>query len=198
MTGFIEILCAVADFFSAAEGTFVSIAATVTAVAAVYGVRTWKRELEGKENFEAARNLLRATYKVRDAIAACRDIIGKEQREIKPVVVARQEFDHAATDAEVFWGDKVIAKARAIRSCVSSLHYAINFCAAEQESVTKYRERDSEFAERMDYIVMSGPRDTPDGMAENPFSKKVEKAVAEIEYLARPHLSTRINRRNRT
>lgn len=49
------------------KDVLVGVAAATTAVAAVIGLRSWSRELKGKAEFEAARNLARATYKVRDA-----------------------------------------------------------------------------------------------------------------------------------
>lgn len=47
-------------------------AAVVTAWVAVLGLRKWREELRGKTDFEVARALARATYKVRDDLAACR------------------------------------------------------------------------------------------------------------------------------
>ena len=48
------------------------IAAATTAVVAVKGLRSWSRELKGKAEFETARSLALATYKLRDALRECR------------------------------------------------------------------------------------------------------------------------------
>src|SRR5260370_33027340 len=50
----------------------VAIAAAVTATVAVKGLSSWNRELKGKANFDVARALAKATYKLRDDIKNCR------------------------------------------------------------------------------------------------------------------------------
>lgn len=47
-------------------------AAVATASVAVAGLKRWRLELRGKADFEAARALARATYKLRDELAICR------------------------------------------------------------------------------------------------------------------------------
>jgi len=228
MVIFIEFLCAAADFFSAAEGTFVSIAAAVTAVAAVYGVRTWKRELVGKTNIDVARNLLRVTYKIRDAIHVCRESFprmdeyperyehassrGKKHAEAllyvyknrwKPIWSTRQEFDLAAREAEVLWGSDVVAKAEEIRSCRQELFLAIQTYIRDIESDGENFRTNSDFGDEMTRIVYIGghygmPADPFGGETEGLFAKRVENAVAGIEEHVRPYMPTRTNRHNRT
>src|ERR1700730_13385920 len=47
-------------------------AAVTTAVVAVLGLKRWRAELRGKADFDVARGLIRATYKLRDEIQSCR------------------------------------------------------------------------------------------------------------------------------
>lgn len=54
------------------EHIVVIVAAAVTAIAAVLGVNTWRRQLRGQAHYEVARNTLRAVYRVRDAVAMVR------------------------------------------------------------------------------------------------------------------------------
>jgi hypothetical protein len=48
-------------------------AAIVTANVAVKGLQSWSKELKGKADFEVARNLIRAAYKLRDELSYCRN-----------------------------------------------------------------------------------------------------------------------------
>jgi hypothetical protein len=57
---------------SALKDVALGLAAIVTATVAVRGLRRWREELRGKADFEVARGLVRATYKLRDEIQSCR------------------------------------------------------------------------------------------------------------------------------
>jgi len=50
----------------------VTIAALTTAGVAVYGLATWRRQLKGQTEFDLARRLLRAVYRVRDELRSVR------------------------------------------------------------------------------------------------------------------------------
>ena len=47
-------------------------AGIVATVVATKGLSTWLRQLRGSADFECARSLFKAAYKVRDALQACR------------------------------------------------------------------------------------------------------------------------------
>lgn len=112
-------------------------AAVVTAWVAVRGIEKWCEELSGKASFEVARTLARATYKVRDEIAACRsplirsseypesyrNYVPGEQPDHAveanalayvynnrwtPVTDALREFDTQGLEAEALWGLSLI------------------------------------------------------------------------------------------
>jgi len=52
----------------------ITIIATLTATTiAIMGLRTWRKQLRGKTEYELARRLLRSVYKVRDAIHIARN-----------------------------------------------------------------------------------------------------------------------------
>jgi hypothetical protein len=44
----------------------------ISAVAVIYGLRTWKRELKGKTRYESAKSIITGAYGVREAIQLCR------------------------------------------------------------------------------------------------------------------------------
>jgi hypothetical protein len=43
----------------------------ITASAAIYGLRTWRKELTGRASFDAAKNVVAGAYQVRDEIRNC-------------------------------------------------------------------------------------------------------------------------------
>lgn len=61
------------ETFSIIQDICVSIAAIVTAVAAWRGLESWRAELGGRAEFEAARSLIKATYNLRDVLDVFRD-----------------------------------------------------------------------------------------------------------------------------
>ena len=122
-------------------------AAVATASVAVAGLKRWRLELCGKADFEAARALAQATYKLRDELAICRSpfVRGHEfppsyqaipkqtAREEKegwadvyknrwaPVLTAIQEFDTHSLESEALWGESARSKTQGLSSCSSSL-----------------------------------------------------------------------------
>ena len=60
------------EIFTAIKDIVLVIAAATTARVAVLGLKNWSRELKGKTEFKVSRNLIRATYKLRDEIQNCR------------------------------------------------------------------------------------------------------------------------------
>ena len=236
MTGFTEILCAfacaVADFFSAAEGTFVSIAAIVAAgativmaVVAVLGLHRWKSQLMGKENLEVARNLLRAAYKIQEAIEVCRDtylpvheypegyehmstdkkkhadaLIHVYNKRWERVWNVRQEFDAAVLEAKVLWGRDFVAKAEEIRSCTRELRMAIRLYIRDEMSGGSIFKRDEKHGEKMLAIVghYSEQAVFVDGELVDLFAERVENVVVEFDEHVRSYMPTRTDQRNRT
>ena len=123
------------ELVKAASDVVVALAAAVTASAAIYGVRSWARELHGRARFEVARSLAKATYRLRDAIQTARTpmIRGSEfpedyrssmGRKVKPEVEAQdyahvfaarweplyaayQDFDAQTLEAEALWGTAI-------------------------------------------------------------------------------------------
>ena len=119
---------------------------------AFYGINRWNRELIGKTKFEAARLILKATYKLRDAISNARNPFisagefpteyggamthPSHQEEAsayshvyknrwKPIWEALQEYDTASLEAEAIWGATIKNKTDVFRSCVNTLQASI-------------------------------------------------------------------------
>ena len=60
------------EIITAIKDVLIGGAAIATASVAVIGLKSWSRELRGRADFEVARGLIRATYKLRDELRASR------------------------------------------------------------------------------------------------------------------------------
>lgn len=187
----------------------VAIAVVVTATIAFRGVNSWRNEIHERENFEVARNLLAATYKLRDEIGFCRlpfirvnefpdgfvtlsdNNSSMESYEgyahvynnrCRPVVEALQRFDSAALEGEALWGQNCHEATEAFRDCLVELNSAIEAVIDDKASHGENFESDKGFAKRMRGIVSSS------GGEKNEFSITVKSAVQGIVDQVRSHL----------
>lgn len=69
-----ELLIQFWNFLGKSSGQIVALAAAFAAVSAYLGIRTWRAELKGKSEYELAKDLLKAVYKVREAFYHVRHI----------------------------------------------------------------------------------------------------------------------------
>lgn len=150
------------EIITVVKDVLLGLAAATTAVVAVLGLRKWRQELEGKAQFEVARSLIRATYRLRDEIRNCRnpfytayeypaDYKGglgaqhSSEEEARawmhiykncwaPVWTALQEFDSHTLEAEALWGSAMRAKTDALRKCVRELNAAIDAVIRDKAS----------------------------------------------------------------
>lgn len=205
----------IAECFGIARDIIVSGAALVTAWVAVPGLHRWKRELLGKENLEAARNLLRATYKIREAVGSCRDPYledkefpedydGREENPMEDALAyayvyrnrwrrvrrARQEFNAAALEAEVLWGCDVRAKAKELRVCLQKLFWGFQQYVLNVKSDNRKFERDKKLAEKVEWIIGETVKYNEElNASEDWFEKYGGDIITGIENLVRPHLN---------
>ncbi|PTR07103.1 hypothetical protein C8R32_10859 [Nitrosospira sp. Nsp5] len=197
------------EVFSILKDILVGIAAATTAVVAVKGLRSWSRELKGKAEFEAARGLALATYKLRDSLRDCRSPLylvseladynpaawsGPNQEEadqfayiyenrFAPVLTAVQQFDSYVLEAEALWGSKIKSKTDQLRACVQELNSAMAADIANKRSQGEDFKSDRDFAKQTKEKVTYLPDDET-----NVFSKRVRNAVEQIEGQLLPHL----------
>jgi hypothetical protein len=198
---------ACADIISIIKDVVISGAAIATAYAAVTGLNKWSSELKGTANFDVARDLLRAVYKVRNEVEFCRSpmimahefpdwykgSLGKhsEDEEGKawgqayrvrfvPVAEAVSELDLKTLEAEVLWGPQIKEKSQVLRQLVRNLQVAMEAVVRDKYSGGEdFKERD--FGKSMRSIVSSGTKD-------DEFGEEVLNAVSELETAIRPHL----------
>jgi hypothetical protein len=185
-------------------------AAVTTALVAVSGLKKWRQELEGKSQFDAARGLVKSTYKLRDQLQICRSPfygahefptdykggLGANSTEEETrawvhvyknrwdsVWNAIQEFDSQTLEAEALWGASIRAKTDALRQCVREVNAAIDAVIGDKAVGGENFKADKAFAKAMRSIVAASRDDE-----KNEMNQKLSKAISSIEDEVRPHL----------
>ena len=200
------------EITSIAKDFFLSAAAISTSLVAFFGLKSWQRELTGKAEFKTARNLIRATYKLRNRLKDFRSVVispgeypdGYDpldhsnaaedharawahvfQARWQPVWSALQEFDASALEAEALWGSMVRERTDRLGRCVSELHAATESILADKASGGEEFRADRDFAKEMRTKVFAthGNR--------NVMTTEIREAIAGIEEKIRPHLDRR-------
>ncbi|MGO9019412.1 MAG: hypothetical protein ACLQVJ_13795 [Syntrophobacteraceae bacterium] len=190
------------------KDVFLGIAAATTAIVAVVGLKNWSRELKGKAEFEVARGLVRATYKLRNEIAIFRSPLVRwqefpetyhgfaekppdehakawahvYQKRWDPVMKCLQDFETSSLEAEALWGMQVRSQTNELRQCVVQLRSSIEAVVDDKSSEGEDFRSDPNFGKQMRAIVSGS------GSGMDEFSQKIEKAIAGIEEVVRPHL----------
>jgi len=203
-------MCLGPESASIIKDVIVSIAAIVTASIAVFGITSWRRELRGKSDFDAARRLMKSTYMLRDSITAARDplISGYEFPEgydgdafgnataedkakayfhvfnnrWKPIIEALQEFDTATLEAEAIWGAGIKVKTNTFRKTLSKLQ------AAKQMHVQNMLRDNNYLDDNMAQTIHRDLFDTVRMGEENELSNDIDAAIKAIENETQPHL----------
>jgi hypothetical protein len=199
-------LCQMNYWVPIIKDIILSVAAIVTVCLAIYGVKSWRRELAGKTKFDAAKRQLQATFKIREAFwsARSRFIAAAEfppgyggtldqptdekqfeaflhvyRKRWEPLWDAIQEFDVAALESEVLWGESVKQKTDQIRACISTYRNSIDF---ELNHIRAGRDIDDDFSKKIRQDIAASRDD------EDPLSVEMRTAINQIEEVLKPHL----------
>ena len=206
------------EWVSVGSDVVVAVAAGATAYAAVRGLRSWRRELEGRAHFDVARGLIKAAFRLRNELERARSRfihasefpetfnVGSSStppeetarayghmfaRRWEPIWPALQEFDAYSLDAEVLWGENLRTAAQMLRDAVAKLRAATDAYVANEESGGEDFKTDRNFGQRIRNEVFETY-----GEAVNPLSQQVAAAVTRIEDEVRPYFRRgRDNRR---
>ena len=111
---------------------------------ALFGLRAWQRQLHGRENYDLARRLLRATYRYRDAFQATRSPFSFEpatsvdgaassaelqretwQRRWEPLEAVRRELRTELVEAEVLYGAQHAERYQRLFQLEADLYQAV-------------------------------------------------------------------------
>lgn len=197
------------EYLTATKDIVVGLSAAFGAFIAWRGLSTWRRQLRGQADFEAARCLARATYKLRHAVQAARvplvavqefpagykgdDVSSGEERRSawahvyaarwKHVWDGLQEFDAAQLEAEALWGIETRTVTDKLPQCCTDLRLAMQAVIDDEGSKGRNFRSDTEFGQ----AIRRTAHGTPENK-ENPFNWKLTDAVMGIEAVLRPHL----------
>lgn len=198
------------EIVTAIKDVVLAIAGAVTAVVAVRGLKTWSRQLRGTADFEVARKLAKATYKLRDEIQIYRSPLirsgefpearaddGTMERRRQsaiayghifsvrwePVYAALQEFDTQTLEAESLWGTSVRAKTDELRRLLRVLRAATEAYIDNEQSGGANFNSDRDFGVKIRSEVFASLQ-----AQDNELSNKLQSAVQAIEVELKPHL----------
>ena len=195
------------EIFSIIKDIVISIAAATTAFVAYKGLEKWQKELSGKANFDTARSLIRATYKLRDEIEYARSPFipaGEFPKDYDPlnktdksrgdafahvygkrwehIAEAIQEYDAFILESEALWGAQIKEKANALRSCVIELRSAIDAYISNEYSGGE------DFNDRV-FAISVRAKVSNSQKEKNELTIKINTAINEIENEVSPHLN---------
>lgn len=196
-----------------------AIATFGLAVAALIGLRVWSWQLTGKTEYDAARRLLRAVYRLRDALAEVRSpffsLTGSSaavvddsdpesiqrshvdscvSQHIRPVVAAYHRLCRRHADAEVYWDDELEAlRLRMYKECIGPFVYkgvlALRAMYGDDEARSLLKRRE----ERQERDEASAIAHDTTGSREKP--DEFSLRVLEVIKAYRSHLGPRIRQR---
>ncbi|OLE53103.1 MAG: hypothetical protein AUG51_14975 [Acidobacteria bacterium 13_1_20CM_3_53_8] len=202
-------------YISIIKDIITAIVALIAGVVAIYGVIAWKKQLKGKTEYELARRVLRAIYKVRDSIRIVRSPIqtgGEIEEAVKASGISYDPDDkstHAKTqaaiyesrwkqlnearsnlqlellEAEVSWGEGIKDKLKPLNECIGKLYATVYLYIAELERPSRRTDEVAEKNREESLRILYWVSDNPE---EDSFSGKVKGAVEQIETFLKPHL----------
>lgn len=198
----------VATYIAVVKDVIVALAAIVAAVVAVVGVKQWRQELRGKAHFDAARNLIRAAYRLRDELRKCRAPLVRAsefpvwywsdapnnrteaeayahvyENRFGPVREALRDFEAQALEAETLWGAKVGNPIEHLKGCVTTLWTAMEAAIDDKRAKGENFRADPDFGQKIRAEIAAASTAT-----DNPLSNEIAAAVSGLEENLRMHL----------
>ena len=190
-----------------AHGTFVEcLLAAGAMVLAVFGFKSWRREMRGKTQYALARRVLADVYAVRNAISIVRSMfMGGEEFAARPgrnpkskestpedvLYAYEKRWDRLAEpsnkldldliEAEVLWGKALQDHATELRGCIIDLQFNLS----QHLRIL----RDERFAQRLpddDHNKITAV--VYAGMKNDALAKRVNKAVGGFEAVLKRHI----------
>jgi hypothetical protein len=189
------------------------LSALVAASIAILGLQAWKKQLKGKTEYELAQRLLRAIYKVREALAVVRnpfqsaaeiaaamkessiegDIINnptiRAQSERAVYEKRWQKVQEAFVDVESTLLEAEAIWGQPVKDSVKPLQDCISTLAINIKKHLRNIEKqprnfDSQEEEKIDDIIYGFSGDSDNNL----FSKEINTAVSKMESFLRPRL----------
>ncbi|AHI30082.1 hypothetical protein [Marinobacter similis] len=190
----------------------VGVSAGLVALFAYLGLNTWRREIKGKSEYDLAKALLKAVFRVRDGFKHVRNIViyqfeyPEEMTDKNGHLIAEHRYEGTAhvyetrwkvlesafreledlhLDAQVEWGGQYQEKIMALRECRAELLVAVQQFIESKKSPGFAQEWESQAEKRESHSILYhlGSNSRHDN-----FTPKIEAAVSEFEAWLRPHI----------
>jgi hypothetical protein len=197
-----------ADWVQILKDVFTAAAAVTAATVAVVGLKTWKRQLRGNAEYDVARRLLRAVYKLRVSTTSLRrpmmwveemaaalketgraaDDLKASRRAVyevrmKAVLEAGAELEVAELEGEVLWGKDFKRSLEPLHQCMSRLAVAVSEFLRYGD-MPELAESQRAIMEEYEQVVYDrGRPNEPDA-----FTKQLNDAIYQVETFIRPKL----------
>jgi len=209
-----KILTAIQPYISVIKDLITIISLTVAGVVAIKGLQTWRDQLKGTANYELAKRVLKATYRLRDALQYVRNplilagefshAVKEAQLEVspsdedyhakstaavyqlrwKPVFEAYKDLELEAVEAETLWGQEARDATNSIRKSINSLSTALDFYLRDMQPHGP-RILDNLTRDTYEKIVYSFSNNPE----EDPYLNELNLSIRAIEEIARPYLT---------
>ncbi|MCO7225839.1 hypothetical protein [Pleionea sp. CnH1-48] len=200
-----------AEIVTMIKDVSLSIAALTLAGVAIVGLKSWRKENNGKAEFEAAKSLIKAVYSLREELNYCRapfvtveelpsefashrNPSAKEEAEAWmhvfkqrwiPVYEAIKEFDACTLEAEALWGENISELTQALRKCVTEVNIAMDTFISDKASGGKDFTTDPELGKEITMKVMN------QNAKQNVMTKRIYRCIENLEDYLQPFLNRR-------
>lgn len=168
------------------KDAIVSLAAVSTAIIAFLGLRIWRKQLKGQAQYELARRLMRAVYKVRENIRIVRNpFLPLEQKDqlSKGITKVISDLNAARLEAEFLWDAEINEILKPLHKLVKDLFRGITLSLDYKGEKLHFELYEAEAKEIHDTIY-----ETNEDPEKDAFAVKVQNAIKEVEKYVRSHL----------
>ena len=194
---------------SIAKDVILSITGIVGSIVAVSGLRTWKKQLKGRVEYDLSRKLLTATYKLRDSIGYIRSpfMFGGEmedppdsspyaateegkryynsmtgyRKRIESANAVRAELYADLLEAEAVWGVNVRQRFDQFITLMNELAMEISSYLEDKRPPSHMHEVPKEESVRRMAIMFSR-----NDISKDLFAQRMDKAIISIEEVLQP------------
>ena len=197
-------------WISTVRDLLVGASAATAAYFAYLGVDAWRRELKGRSEYQLAKDVLKAVYKVREAFNIVRnpvtfsyeypeemrgphgnlehahDYEGTEhvyQKRWEYMARAFSELEDLHLIAQVEWGPQHQDVIRKLRGCRGELQIAIQDMLQQKKKPRALSKREMSREERS--VLYDVGRDSKFGQ----FTREIDEAIADFEKWLRPKIT---------
>ena len=204
-------ICEYADVISAISDVIVALSAAVAAIFAYVGLSTWRKQLKGGAEYQLAKDVLKAVYRVREAFKAVRNpaIFEYEypeemrspsghlreekkyegtahvyEKRWKQMVSSFKELEEYHLQAQVEWGPEFQNRIEKLRRCRVELMSAIqDLLEGYKAPGARTATTPQESREARSVLYWGG------GSEFDKFTPQIDEAIDEFEKWFRPKVS---------